>query len=113
MEIGDRSASVVKVRIQYLGGCPNWIAAEQRLREALDFVGDATAVERYLVETQEEAERLGFGGSPSILLDGRDPFPTGPGSCGLTCRLYSTPDGPRGSPTLEQFTDAIHEATSS
>jgi hypothetical protein len=39
------------------------------------------------VETHEEAVRLGFRGSPTILVDGRDPFADGRGDLGLACRV--------------------------
>jgi hypothetical protein len=46
------------------------------------------------VGTPEDAERLRFVGSPTILIDGRDPFGgTGEGF-GLSCRVYATPDVP-------------------
>ena len=60
-------------------------------------------MERRLVETPEEAEASRFRGSPTILVDGEDPFASGDMAFGLACRLYRTPDGPAGSPTTEQL----------
>jgi hypothetical protein len=54
------------------------------------------------VETAEDAERLRFIGSPTILVDGRDPFAGVAAPFGLTCRVYRTPEGLAGSPTLDQ-----------
>lgn len=61
-------------------------------------------VTHHLIETPAEARRVGFRGSPTVLLNGVDPFaaasdPVG----GLSCRVYQTPDGPAGSPTLDQL----------
>jgi hypothetical protein len=39
------------------------------------------------VETQENAERVGFRGSPTILVDLRDPWADAAGSFGLSCRI--------------------------
>jgi len=50
----------VKVQIQYLEGCPNWMVAEERLREALDLVGESPAVERCPVETQNRLSDSGL-----------------------------------------------------
>jgi hypothetical protein len=63
-----------------------------RLRDALRAEGMAD-VEPILerVETAEDAERLRFVGSPTILVNGRDPFARGEGTFGLTCRVYETP----------------------
>ena len=61
------------MRLLYFGGCPHWTVAEQRLRSALARVGRGDEIHHVLVETPEDAERLGFLGSPTILVDGHDP----------------------------------------
>ena len=89
------------VTLRYFDGCPNWEIADQRLRSLADEVGFTLRYEQ--VETPEEAERLGFAGSPTVLVDGVDPFATGDGPTGLACRVYATDQGPQGSPTVEQL----------
>lgn len=91
------------VELQYFDDCPNWRVADDHLRTLANEFTDVT-VTRHLVETPAEARRVGFRGSPTILLDGVDPFavesdPVG----GLSCRVYQTPDGQAGSPTLDQL----------
>ena len=96
------------VRLLYFDGCPNWTVAEERLRSALVRVGRSDEpIHRVLVETAEEAERLGFVGSPTIFIDGRDPFAVGGEQPALACRVFTTPDGRAGSPTLEQLVEAL------
>lgn len=93
------------VTVLYFDGCPNWEAADQRLKQLraeIDFTLQYTKV-----ETPEEADQAGFRGSPTVLVDGTDPFVTGDEPTGLACRVYATPDGPQGSPTLEQLRSAI------
>lgn len=94
------------ITLLYFDDCPNWKIADQRLATiAADNPG--VTVRRQRVETLEEAERLGFHGSPSILVDGVDAF-AGPGAgVGLSCRVYRTPDGLAGAPTLEQLRGAL------
>ena len=66
---------VVKVEFLYFDGCPNWMVAHERLHSALQAVGqDTVQVERVLVTTPEEAEQRRFVGSPTVLIDGRDPL---------------------------------------
>jgi hypothetical protein len=60
------------------------------------------------VSKPEEAARVGFAGSPTMLVDGSDPFATGDEPSGLACAVYETPDGPQGSPTLEQLREVLH-----
>lgn len=90
----------------YFDGCPNWKVADERLR-ALAAELPHLRLTRHLVETPEEAERIGFYGSPSILIDGVDAFADAEASVGLSCRVYSTPDGPAGSPTIEQLREVL------
>jgi len=92
------------VMLQYFDGCPNWIQTEARLYEALAFVGlGHVRVQRLQVETVSDALRLGFTGSPTILIDGKDPFAVDGAQTGLACRLYLTPEGWRGCPTIESL----------
>jgi len=93
------------VTLLYFDGCPNWQIADQRLRDLqpeLDF-----ALEYRRVETPEEAERTGFRGSPTLLVEGADPFANGDEPTGLACRVYETPDGAQGSPTVDQLREAL------
>jgi len=101
----------VRVQLLYFDGCPHRALLEERLREALDLLHDPSAVEHLRVEGQEEAERLGFAGSPSVLVDGTDPFRSPTDAAGLTCRVYPTPDGPAGSPTLDQLVAVLRAAS--
>lgn len=54
------------------------------------------------------AGRPGFSGSPTVLVDGVDVFPASRAD-GLSCRLYETPEGHRGSPTAAMLRAAIEE----
>ncbi|HEY3212173.1 MAG TPA: thioredoxin family protein [Actinomycetota bacterium] len=98
---------MANVTLRDYEGCPHWQTADDRLREALRAEGMAD-VEPLLerVETAEEAERLRFIGSPTILVDGRDPLAAAEAAFGLTCRVYQTPGGLAGSPTLDQLRGA-------
>ncbi len=91
----------MKLELLYFDDCPNWKAAAARLDDIATRRG--LEVERRLVTTPEEAEAARFRGSPTILVDGEDPFASGDEPFGLACRVYQTPDGPAGSPTTEQL----------
>jgi hypothetical protein len=98
----------MQITLRYFAGCPNWRVAEERLRAALADTGERdAAIALEPVETHEEAVRLGFRGSPTILVDGRDPFAGDGTSVGLACRVYATEDGLQGAPTLDQLRAAI------
>lgn len=85
---------------------------QQRLGLALHAVGrDDVDVRLRMVRTDTEAADLEFTGSPTILIDGSDPFVDSHAMAGLSCRLYSTPDGVAGSPSVEQLTAALAART--
>jgi hypothetical protein len=88
----------------YFDGCPNWQVADERLHAALVALDRSdVAVAHVLVSTPEEAEAAQFRGSPTVLVDGRDPFADPDAPVGLACRLYRTGEGLAGSPTVEQL----------
>jgi hypothetical protein len=94
----------VEIRLRYFDGCPSWETSRERIRAVLDELDAAdTPLSLERVESAEEAERLRFVGSPTILIDGRDAFPSGGETVGLACRVYETPDGLAGCPTSDQL----------
>jgi hypothetical protein len=95
----------VKVTLLYIDDCPNWRITDKHLRSLQPEVG--FQLYHRLVESPEEAEELGFQGSPSIIVDGKDLFPSDSDSVGLACRIYTTPRGPAGSPEVEQIASAL------
>ena len=106
-----RSVTVVDVVLQYFDDCPNWRVVDEDLRSLADEFADMTVTHR-LVDTPEEADRVGFRGSPTVLVNGVDPFATEADPVGgLSCRVYPTPEGPAGSPTLEQLRRALGART--
>jgi hypothetical protein len=53
-----------------------------------------------------EAE-VPFAGSPTILLDGTDAFPSDGRTTELACRIYPTATGFAGMPTVEQLIEVL------
>ena len=97
-----------KVTIQYFRGCPNQALAERRVGEAMGRLGGA----RPVLELQEipdaaEAERVGFRGSPTVLIDGVDPFTDPAAPAGFACRVYRTPAGAEGAPSVDELAEAL------
>jgi hypothetical protein len=98
----------VNIEVLHIVDCPSWVAVGDRLTEALRATGCEETVIRYqLVETAEDAARLAFAGSPTILVDGEDLFPGAARTSDLACRVYATPVGVAGLPTTEQLIEVI------
>ncbi len=91
----------------YFEGCPHWQLAEKRLRQALLLANSDEQIEYHIVESVEEAEAIAYLGSPTVLVDGHDPFAEADAAVGFSCRLFSTPAGREGSPSVEQLVAAI------
>ena len=98
------------IELLYFDGCPNWELARDRLAEALAATGNAgTPIRLRRIETPEAADRAAFPGSPSIRIDGIDPFDPTEG-VGLTCRVYRTADGLEGAPSPADLILALRQA---
>lgn len=77
--------------------CPHAARAEAILRNALAEDGREPSVHRVYVTDLDNAAGLGFHGSPTIRIDGRDVVPVPLGTpINLGCRLYKQQDGTLG-----------------
>ncbi len=90
--------------------CPNVRLLEERLAQVLQGRRDVT-VSRQVIADQDEAARWGMHGSPTILVDGADPFARPGHSASVSCRLYRDGDGQAGgAPSVSQLRQAIAAA---
>ncbi len=84
----------VEVELFYWEGCPSWPEARALLADVLAAAGAEASVRMHKVTSDEEAERIGFPGSPTIRIDGVDVDALGAGSRpALTCRIYHVGEG--------------------
>lgn len=98
----------MKIELLIVDGCPSWQEALSNLRAVL---GDSQPIDLICIETPEQARAKQFAGSPSIHIDGRDLFPVAGEAHALACRVYHTPDGLRGAPTVSMIRAALSEIT--
>lgn len=94
----------VDVTLQYFEGCPNWELVDRRLRKL------GVTATRQRIDTYAEAVRQGFRGSPTVLVNGADPFHDPDAQIGLSCRVYPAQAGLAGAPSSDDLKDAIEEA---
>ena len=90
-------------------GCPNVPLLEQRLAEAL--AGWPAVTVQRLIASADEAARCGMCGSPTLLVNGHDPFAV-PGSVpALACRMYDGEGGRlEGAPTVDALRRVLEQA---
>ena len=86
------------VTIQYFDGCPNWKHLRTTVEALMSDLDIEATIELQRVETEEEAVRVRFRGSPTLLVDGVDPFADEDAPFGLGCRVYRTESGIAGEP---------------
>jgi len=90
----------MRVRIVFRKDCPCVGAARANVDAALALLGRSAQVEEVPLETEQDAQREGMRGSPTVFIDGRDPFPPADAAATLTCR-------PNGAPTVRQLLEAL------
>jgi hypothetical protein len=100
------------VELLWWEGCPSHPETLADLERVLREEGVEAQVTRVEIESDEQARRERFPGSPTIRIDGVDIVPPGDGEpYSLTCRVYRLRDG-RISPTPdpEDLRDAVRRA---
>ena len=79
----------MRVEILATPDCPHVERAEEICRDALADNGHTPLIERVYISDLDNAAGLGFHGSPTLRIDGRDVVPPPPGDpIHLGCRLY-------------------------
>ncbi|MGW1884941.1 organomercurial lyase [Streptomyces sp. NPDC001970] len=100
----------MRITVLTVPDCPNAPVIEERIARAA--AGRSVKVELVEVADQEQAARLGMTGSPTVLIDGVDPFAVPGAPASLSCRLYRGADGRvEGAPSvveLRHVLDAVN-----
>lgn len=85
----------IKVEILYWEDCPSWNLAIERVKAATEEIEKELKqkifeISTREVKTDEEAQKISFRGSPTILVNGKDIDESGQeiNPVGLTCRVY-------------------------
>ncbi|MFB4269664.1 alkylmercury lyase family protein [Nonomuraea sp. GTA35] len=93
--------------------CPNAPVLEARLAQALAEAGATAAatITRRTVSDVEQAARWQMRGSPTVLINGRDPFADPAMATGLACRMYRDEQGRlEGAPSVTALVAALRRA---
>lgn len=98
----------MNIEILHIDECPNWEETGERVRTALNATGHPDVAINYrLLTTAENAAAVAFAGTPTILLNGTDVFPSGGRTFDLACRIYRTATGFSGMPAVDQLIQAL------
>jgi len=100
----------MKLTLLTVPDCPNAAGFEERLALALAGRPDAV-VRRREITDERQAAQAGMHGSPTLLINGVDPFAAPGQAPGLACRLYRDAAGrTTGTPTVEALRRALDQA---
>lgn len=97
----------MKIELLYFDGCPSWHTALERLKTALRMEYLDHSVDLIKVNDDAEAARLKFLGSPSFRIEGQDLWPEERDTYSLSCRIYITPEGIKGWPSVEMLREKL------
>lgn len=98
------------VSILHIDDCPNWVETGSRLRTALDDLGASeTPIDFTVLRTHEEAGQVPFAGSPTIVVNGTDLFPSNGQTTDLACRVYQTGGHLAGLPSTNDIAEALRK----
>lgn len=95
------------IELLVVPNCSNEAPAYELTQRALAELGISASVTTTVIATYDDAQALGFMGSPTFLIGGRDPFAQEGAGVGLACRIYPTPSGLAGVPSLEDLREAL------
>jgi hypothetical protein len=98
----------MRIDLLYFDGCPSWEGALENLKTALEAESLQADIRLVKVEDNDDAARLKFLGSPSFRVDGGDWWPEERQRFNLSCRVYVTPQGLKGAPTVEMLREKLH-----
>lgn len=103
----------MEIEILVVEGCANEEPARVLAERALARAGIEAPIVVTVISDDQQARARGFTGSPTILIDGIDPFADPSGQVGLACRLYSAGGTPSGTPSVEDMEAALLQARDS
>lgn len=98
------------VELLVVPDCPNESPAYDLVQAALADLDVAASVSVTVIESDDQARKRGFIGSPTFLINGRDPFANANAAVGVTCRMYQTPSGLAGVPPFEELRDELRRS---
>jgi hypothetical protein len=102
----------MKIDLLYIDDCPSWRSGLKNLNAALGAEGLNAEIRLVKVPDNDVAARLKFLGSPSFCINGVDLWPANRTRYALNCRVYTTPQGLKGAPTVEMLREKLRSRLS-
>ena len=97
----------MQIDLLYFDDCPSWQSGLENMMAALEAEGLDAKIRMVNVTNEAEAAHLKFLGSPSFQVNGMDLWNEERESYNLSCRVYPTPQGMKGAPTIEMLREKL------
>jgi hypothetical protein len=98
----------MKIELLWFDECPSYLPARALLEQVLREEKVDATIEMVQVRDDADAVAKKFLGSPTIRLNGVDPFAErGQDQFAMQCRVYRTPEGLKGVPTKDMLRAAV------
>jgi glutaredoxin len=95
-------------------GCPNCSATRSLVEKTIRELHLQADVEDIQVRNENEAQRYGFLGSPTVQVDGQDiETSRRKEAASFSCRVYRTREGVTGVPPKDLLLDALRKSKTS
>ena len=103
----------MRIELLYFDGCPSYRRLLPRLEKLLHDAGVRERVQLRRVDSEQQAVKEGFLGSPTVRVDGADVEPGADAreAFGIKCRLYRDVSGQSPIPPDEWIIASIRQAT--
>ncbi|WKZ35018.1 MAG: hypothetical protein QY332_15490 [Anaerolineales bacterium] len=93
----------MKIQLLYFDGCPSWETGLRNLQIVLQEENLSASIEIVNVVDDDNATRLKFLGSPHFRVDSEDLWHEEREIYSLSCRVFPTPEGIKGFPTVSML----------
>lgn len=101
----------MQIEILHIAGCPNWRDTGEAVTRVLaDLGADDVPAILTLVGSTAQARTMPFAGSPTVLIDGVDAFPSDGATDELACRVYRVGDRFAGAPSIDDLRAVLARA---
>ena len=100
----------LKIELLYFDSCPSYKEALANIKAALKERNLKAEIELINVESEEKAEKVGFQGSPSVRINGKDLEGRDEGFS-ISCRLYQVNGKPTVAPSKEEIIAKLESLT--
>jgi len=108
MQLKENKKYPVRIEFQYFNGCQNSAEMKRRVKTAIQLSGIPVNYQEVVIESSEDAHRIKFRGSPTVLINGKDlEGLSEPESGNLTCRFY-----PNGLPDVDFIVNLLKKSKS-